>query len=163
MKKIIVIFLLSLLVVTGCSLKKESKKEEKQKNLEGSLSEIMDKLYQKSKIEKDIYMSFSKVEVNKENLSYYLGVEQLDYKEALASEPMISSDAYSVVLVRMNEEADIEKTKKDIKEKVDPRKWICTGVEEENVIVDSYGDVIILIMTDSYAKDLQKSFQSLKN
>ena len=45
-------------------------------------------------------------EVTEENLSYYLGVDKLDYKEALASESMVGSTAHSIVLVRMNEKAD---------------------------------------------------------
>ena len=41
---------------------------------------------------------------------------------------------------------DVEKTKEEIKEKVNPAKWIC--VEASSVIVESKGNVIILIMLD---------------
>ena len=36
--------------------------------------------------------------------------------------------------------------KTKIKETINPRKWICVGVEEEDVIVKNKGDLIILIM-----------------
>ncbi len=135
----------------------------KGKNLEGSLSDIMRQLYKGAGINEEDFMYLTDIEVNNENLSYYLGVDKLDYKEAIASESMVGSIAHSVVLVRMNEKADIEKAKKEIKEKVDPRKWICVGVEDENVIVDSYGDVIVLIMNDEYAKKLSESFKALQS
>ena len=133
----------------------------KEKNLEQSLPELMRALYQGAGINEDEIMFLEDIEVTDETLSYYLGVDKLDYKEALASESMVGSLAHSIVLVRMNEGADIEAAKKEIKEKVDPRKWICVEVEDSNVIVDSYGDVIVLIMNNEYAKDLQDSFQKL--
>lgn len=101
------------------------------------------------------------MEVTAENEQYYLGTTGLDFKEAIASEPAISAFAFSVVLVRMNEGADIEAAKASIRENVDPRKWICAGVDPQNVAVDSAGDVIILIMSDDYVTELQASFQNL--
>lgn len=157
LSKIIVVMMafIMMLSVTGCGEKKE-------KNLEGTLSELMRELYKGAGINEDEIMFLEDKEVTEENLTYYLGVDKLDYKEALASESMTGSVAHSVVLVRMNEKADIEQAKKDIKSKVDPRKWICVGVEDENVIVDSIGDVIVLIMNDEHGKKLGESFQALK-
>jgi hypothetical protein len=86
------------------------------------------------------------LEEAKDNIPYYIGTKDIKYKEIYASEPMMSSIAYSVVLVRMEDGADIEKAKTEIKENVDPRKWMCVEVPEEDVIVKSKGDLIILIM-----------------
>lgn len=156
LSKIVVVMMafVMMLSITGCGEKKE-------KNLEGTLPELMRKLYKGAGINEDEIMFLEDKEVTEENLSYYLGVKELDYKEALASESMTGSVAHSVVLVRMNKGADIEQAKKDIKEKVDPRKWICVGVEDENVIVDNIGDVIVLIMNNDYAKKLSESFKEL--
>ena len=104
----------------------------------------------------------AQTELNDENVEYFLGTSDIDYKEGLASEPMMSSIAHSVVLVRMNEGADIEAAKTKIKESVNPRKWICVEVSEDDVIVDSRGDMIILIMVNDYSKDFEKSFESLE-
>ena len=79
-------------------------------------------------------------------VKYYIGSDKLKVKEALASEPMMTSVAYSVVLVRMEKGADIEAAKTEIKENINPRKWMCVEVPEEDVIVKSKGDLIILIM-----------------
>lgn len=155
MKKIISILLMLLISLSAvaCTSAKDSSS-----NVEGSLSDIMAKVYEGTEDNSPMLMQ---TEVTSENLSYYLGVEALDFKEGLASEPMINAIAHSVVLVRVNDGVDIEKTKTEIKEKVNPRKWICVGVEDDNVIVDSIGDLIILIMDNENSETLHKNFQNL--
>lgn len=143
-------FMLTLSVV-ACSNGKSSSS-----NVEGNLTDIMAKVYEG--VEAPM---LAQTEVNSENLSYFLGVESLDFKEALASEAMINAIAHSVVLVRVNDGVDVEKAKTEIKAKVDPRKWVCVGVEDNNVIVDSIGDLIILIMDNESSEALHKNFQNL--
>jgi hypothetical protein len=99
-------------------------------------------------------------EINAENIEYFLGTADIDYKEALASEAMITSIAHSMVLLRANDGADIEKIKKAIKDNVDGRKWICVGVEDKNIVVDNIGNLVILIM-DNESKALHDSFKKL--
>lgn len=154
MKKKIFLSIMCLLSVTllfsGCG-KKEG-------NLSYTPTEVIEKVY--AGLENDLPM-LATTEINDENLSYYLGVESLDYKEAVASEPMMGSIAHSIVVVRMNEGADIEKAKQEIKDNVDPRKWIC--VEAESVFVESKGDVIILIMSSNEkAEKIKTNFNNLK-
>ena len=59
---------------------------------------------------------------------------------------MMGSIAHSVVLVRTKDNADIEGIKTKIKEKIDPRKWVCVGVEKEDVTVLNKGNLVALIM-----------------
>lgn len=129
-------------------------------NIAGTLEEIMTKLY--AGIAEEQLPKLSNTQLTKENEEYYLGVSDLEFVEGLASEPMMSSVAHSVVLVKVKAGTDIAKAKADIKEKVDPRKWICVGVEPDDVIVESKGDLIVLIMDSEIGKDLQKNFQALK-
>ena len=150
MKKIsllIALFFTTLLLV-GCG-------ETKEKNIEGTLDEILTKIY--ADIKKDELPKLETINVleraedmTDEDYSYriqsFIGSDKIKYKEVLASEPNMSSIAYSVVLVRMEKDADIEKAKTEIKENVNPRKWFCVGVEKEDVIVKNKGDLIILIM-----------------
>lgn len=152
LKRIGSLLFITCLLLTGCGEKKE-------KNIDGDLSSIMNKIY--AGVDAEMPM-LAQTELNEENIEYYLGTSDIDYKEGLASEPMMSSIAHSVVLVRMNEGADIEKAKTKIKESVNPRKWICVEVAEDDVIVDSRGDMIILIMVNDYSKDFEKSFESLE-
>jgi len=150
---IMAIVLGACLTLAGCG----------QKNLEGNLTDLMSELYAGANIKEGDIMGLANTEINDENLAYYLGVESLDYKEAVASESMVGSIAHSVVLVRMNEGADIEKAKKEIKENVDPRKWICVGVEEEDIIVKNKGNLVVLIMVeDQETRDkLETGFDNL--
>ncbi len=160
MKKIVSLFLiagLGLFLFTGC--------EKKMENIEGSLEDIMTKVYAGIP-EEELPMMLSNTEVTEENEEGFLGTKDVEYEEALASESMTGSIAHSVVLVRLKEDAtqeEIEKAKTAIKENVNPRKWICVGVEEDDVIVENKGNLIILIMTTEHKEDIQNNFQSLTN
>ncbi|UKI28961.1 MAG: hypothetical protein L6V78_00885 [Clostridium sp.] len=84
------------------------------------------------------------------------------YKEALASERAMSSIAHSVVLVRLEDAKDADKAMKEIKEKVDPRKWVCVGVADENVLVVNRGDIVMLVMDDELAQTIKDNFLNLE-
>ncbi|HHY65127.1 MAG TPA: hypothetical protein GX501_08780 [Clostridiaceae bacterium] len=138
----------------------------KTENLEGSLEDILSKIYENADIEGDFERFVNEGlmvnEINSENCAYHLGKEGIEFKEAIASVPMISS-AYELSLVRVKEGADIEKIKKEIRENLNPMKWICMGVDEENIVVDNIGDVIIVIMSNEYSKELHNAFLGLKD
>ncbi|MBQ3020864.1 MAG: hypothetical protein IJD92_01410 [Bacilli bacterium] len=152
MKKIInlcIIGFISLFVLTGCS----------NKNIEGSLEDLMTKVYENIP-DDEKPMMLSNIEVNEENVEYYLGVKDIKIKEALASESMTGSIAHSIVLLRVANTKDIEDIKVNIKENINPRKWIC--VEAENVIVKNKGDLIILIMTsNALSEKIENNFDNL--
>lgn len=147
----------SALVLTGCGSEKASVK-----NVAGTLEEIMTKVY-KDVPEESRPMMLMNTEVNDENVEYYLGTTDIEYKEALASESGVGSIAHSVVLVRTKENADIEGIKTKIKESINPRKWICVGVEDKDVIVENKGDLIILMLVEDKEtrETLQKGFDNL--
>ena len=144
------------LILVGCG-----KEEAKDKNIEGSLSDIMTKVYAELPEDKRP-MGLTNMEVNAENIEGFLGTSDIEYEEALASESMVGSIAHSVVLVRVAKDADVEETKKVIKENVNPRKWICVGVEEDQVIVKNKGNLIILIMAAENSDKLEAGFDALK-
>lgn len=157
MKKFITILLAALMLVSviGCANNDTPDVEVK---IEGTLEEILDKLY--ADIDPENLPAIGSMTLTADDMGYYVGVEDLDFKEAMASEAMISAVAHSVVLIRMNEGADIEEAKKQIETNADPRKWIC--VEAEKVIVDSIGDLVILIMSNTQTADaVHASFQAL--
>lgn len=117
-------------------------------NVEGTLEEIMAKVYAGFGEDELPMLGDMPVDVtDKDAVEYYLGTSELSIKEALVREPMMGSIPHSVVLVRLNDAKDAEAAVAKIKEKANPRKWIC--VEAKNVVVDSIGDLVILIMVDS--------------
>lgn len=154
MKKIFLIMIMAVacLTLTACG----------EKNVEGTLEEIMTKVYADIP-EDERPMMLTNTEVNEENIEYFLGTTDIEYDSALASEPGISSIAHSVVLVRTKENADIESIKTKIEENVNPRKWLCVGVEEDDIIVESKGNLIILIMVEDETtrEKLEDAFDNL--
>ena len=151
-KLLLLVFVFMLLLTTGCV---------KEVHVEGELADLMTKVYEGIKDE-DTPMMLMNVEVNSENAEGFLGKADIEYESALASESGVGSIAHSVVLVRAKKGQNVEQLKKDIKENVNPRKWICVGVEEDNVIVDNIGDLVILIMDNSYPETLHENFKNLK-
>lgn len=153
MKKIGYVFMITMIcfLFIGCG--------KNQSNIQEPLSDVMKKLYEN--ISEDEMPLLETVEVTKENQEYYLGNVSFNYQEALASEPVMSSIAHSVVLIRFKDTKNIESIKKEIKEKVDPNKWICVGVEDKNVIVVSKGNLILLVMDDEYATQIRDNFLNL--
>ena len=152
--------------LTGCG----------EKNVKGELTDIMESVYEEmyadvSEDERPMLATVNILEKTedmtdediKAQVEYTIGTTDIEYKEIYESKPMIGSIAYSVVLVRMEENADIEAAKKAIKENVNPRKWICAEVAEEDVIVKSKGDLIILIMVENETlrEKIEEGFDNL--
>ena len=130
---------------------------QKEENIELSMNEVVDKLY--VGLEDNMPMVGS-TEITKDNMKSYIGIDNLDIKEGVASEALIGSIAHSVVVLRVSDKVDVEKAKNDIKENANPRKWVC--VEAEKVIVKSKGDVIILIMSNNeLAPKIESNFDNL--
>lgn len=65
--------------------------------------------------------------------------------EAIVAEPMIGSIPFSLVLVRVADEANAETVAETMKQNIDPRKWIC--VEANDIQVSGCGDLVMFIMT----------------
>ena len=151
LKKVILSCLacMTLFSLTGCG----------EKEVEGSLEEIMDKVYADIP-EDERPMMLTNIKIKDENIENYLGTKDIDYEEALASESAVGSIAHSVVLVRMKDGANIEEAKKKIEESVNPAKWVC--VEAEDVVVKNKGNLIILIMSSTNnIKKIENSFDNL--
>lgn len=126
--------------------------------LDGSLTDLLGAVYAGTDVGTAGLMTR---EITAENLSLYLGVDKLDFTEGVACEPMINARAHSVCLVRLKDGADVERVKKDIAAKVNPRKWICVGVEPENVRVENIGNLILLVMDDDCPDQLTANFRAL--
>ena len=110
MKKVLLFFLaFMLLLTTGCG---------SEANIAGELTDLMDKVYTGIKDEEKPMM-LGNIEVNEEmdNVESFIGTKEIEYEEILASEPMMSSIAHSVVLVRVAEDANVEDVKEAIKTK----------------------------------------------
>ena len=132
---------------------------ESEKTVSGTLPEIIDKIYAAADldaetrdfVDSDVYGPVT-MEIDAESMVYYFGVEIPDAEEAVFSEPMMNANPFSVCLVRVKDGTDVDALKADIKANADPRKWICVGVEDSDVRVESIGNVILLVMANNSEK-----------
>ena len=129
------------------------------KTVSGTLPEIIDKIYAAADldaetrdfVDSDIYGPVT-MEMDAESMIYYFGVDIPDAEEAVFSEPMMNANPFSVCLVRVKDGTDVEALKKDIKANADPRKWVCVGVEDSDVRVESIDNVVLLVMANNSEK-----------
>lgn len=118
-----------------------------------SLEDILAAVYEEKTPEfplMDTKVDFSDADAVK----YFTGLSTDDaakVKEALASEPAMGSQAYSLVLLRLNDAKDAEAIATAVKNGVDPRKWIC--VEADDIRVCASGDVVMFVMISSVFAD----------
>ena len=65
-------------------------------------------------------------------------------EEAIANEPMMSSIAHSLCIVKLKDASKVEEVKQKIFDNCDPRKWLC--VSPEYILVVDSGDYIAFAM-----------------
>ena len=87
------------------------------------------------------------------------GLRSNNNVEALVvSEPFINAQAFSAVMVKVSEGANIEEMKKEMLDNIDMRKWIC--VSAEKVSVTNYENVIFLVMSsEEWANPVYEAFK----
>ena len=155
-KKIFLVMCAFLLVLStfGCDKKGNE-------NIEGELPDLMSKI--DSELDEEWSSRLITIELDEENVANYLGTDDIKFKSAIAEEHMTGSVAYSVILIRAEENADIEAMKTTIKENINPRKWICVGVEDDDVIIKNKGDLIIVIVIEDEENRniIEKGFDNL--
>ena len=117
--------------------------------MDSALSEILDKIYEIKKPE----FAFDSMAVDFDDeyaVSSYMGLTMDDVTKvdaAIVSEPMMSSQAYSLVLARVKDKADAAEIAQKMADGINPRKWVC--VEADDLTVVSKDDIIMLFMADS--------------
>lgn len=94
-----------------------------------------------------------------ETVSYMTGLENGDNLEYLVvSEPMMSSQAYSLVIAKVKDGADANAVAKEMSEKIDMRKWVC--VSAEVLYATSTDDLAFLVMSsEEMAKPVYDEFK----
>lgn len=126
-----------------------SSEESGMPQMDSALSEILDKIYEIKKPE----FAFDSMAVDFDDeyaVSSYMGLTMDDATKvdaAIVSEPMMSSQAYSLVLARVKDKADAAEIAQKMADGVNPRKWVC--VEADDLTVVSKDDIIMLFMADS--------------
>lgn len=125
-----------------------------------SLEDIIKKMHEA--VPEEISGKLEFTEINSENVAYFLGTDEVSYTQALAAEPLISVIPHSIVVLRVEEGTDVDATVELIKANADPRKWICVGVEDDQVLVSNIGNTIALVI-DENAQEIMQIFDDLEN
>ena len=162
MKKIVTILISTLMIFTlvGCS----SSKVERDPVLSEDLTKVLEKIYETADLDKDFKESlqyYQTVELNEENIEGYLANTDVKFTQGICSAPMMSSIPYELILLKLDENADVDAIKSSIKENANPRKWLC--VEAEEVIVESIDNTVLFLMANkTEAEPIKNAFMSLE-
>lgn len=142
----------TFLLLGACS-KGEASDTGKQSETEGQtqnikLDELINQIYEKQAVDFPVGEPTTIDLTDADTTKYFTGIEDgTQLTEAISSEAMIGSQAYSLVVARAKEDTDLDALKKEMLDGIDPRKWICVGADK--VIVGNYQNILILIMSDS--------------
>lgn len=124
---------------------------------------LMGMLEAPSDTDNAFYARLMTIELTEENEMGFLGANGIPYEKAIASEPNISPTLYSLCLLKVAEGEAAAEVAKQVKENADPRKWVCTGLSDNDVYVDYVGDVVILVMSAQDGEALVEAFRSVMN
>ena len=153
MKKITALLLAMILLLgmlTGCDTAAPAP-DAAAAGPEGTLGEILDGIYATVKPEFDVIAMPIDL-TDADSVKYFTGLDADDkVAEALVSESALCAQAYSLVLVRVNDAADAAAVAEEMKAGIDPRKWICVGADDLRVA--GAGDVVMLIMVSTEYAD----------
>lgn len=158
----ILIIALTVVTLAGCGTKKGETGGAV--TLEGSCEEILSKVYENAELDADLreameYYQMSPIAEDMEE--YILGTTDVNYTDSVYSAPMMSSVAYQCVVLRLEEDENVEEAKQLLIDNANPIKWVC--VEAESVVVENVGDVILYLMADSVtAEAIKTAFLALQ-
>ena len=100
---------------------------------------------------------------NIDEVTSYTGLTSNDNIESIVvSVPMMTAQAYSVAVVKVKDNADVEKIKQEMLDNIDMRRWICVSAEQ--LYITNSGNVIFSVMTDKdVAKAVYNDFKKYVN
>lgn len=154
MKKLLALILAMIMMLSfaacgGNAETEEPSDETEVTPVEGTPEELIEKIYAEFAAQPEFpVMTMNLADMDAEAFPMYTGLaDNSKVKEAAFSEAMMGSQAYSMVVVRLNDAADSESVATEMLNGIDTRKWIC--VEADDLAVAAYGDVIMLYMVDS--------------
>lgn len=121
---------------------------------DAELSGMVDKIYEAHPVEL-MMMTTSAVDLSDESwLTYNTGLtaEQGALVDAgVLSESMTGSQAYSLVLLRVKDEADAQTIADAVLDNVQMNKWVCTMADKARVA--TFGDKVLFVMSNSELAD----------
>ena len=148
MKKFISVILMAALALSLFAACGKTDDAPKGADLSGESAEaLVNKIYE-TKVPEFALMTMPVDLADAEMVAWQTGVsDPALLKEAVISESMMSSQAYSMVMVRVNDAAKAEEVAQMMLDNIDPRKWICVAADDIDAAI--YGDLVLFVMIDS--------------
>lgn len=160
-----VLVIIAIIVGTVIAIQ-SSKKDKPENNKEVKLQtsddmiNMLNTIYSKDTIQLP-QLETAVIDVTDEvQVTTYTGLQSNEnVEELVVSVPFINAQAYSVAVVKVKENADIEKMKQEMKDNIDMRRWIC--VSAEKLYITNYENVIFLVMSsEELAKPVYDEFKN---
>ena len=148
MKKFISVILMAALALSLFAACGKTDDAPKGADLSGESAEaLVNKIYE-SKMPEFALMTMPVDLADAEMVAWQTGVsDPALLKEAVISESMMGSQAYSMVMVRVNDAAKAEEVAQMMLDNIDPRKWICVAADDIDAAI--YSDLVLFVMIDS--------------
>lgn len=163
MKKFISLLLLAAMALTLAACGNTEEKPQGVDLSGDAVDAIIEKIYAEKSLEFGV-MTMPVDLADAEATAWLTGVTDPSLlKEAAVSESMMGSQAYSLVLARVNDAAKAEEVANMMLENIDPVKWIC--VQADDIDAAIYGDLVLFVMIDSQfgvpAADMVGAFKTV--
>lgn len=148
MKKFISVILMAALALSLFAACGKTDDAPKGADLSGESAEaLVNKIYE-TKVPEFALMTMPVDLADAEMVAWQTGInDPALLKEAVISESMMGSQAYSMVMVRVNDAAKAEEVAQMMLDNIDPRKWICVAADDIDAAI--YGDLVLFVMIDS--------------
>ncbi len=146
MKKILAILLAAIMVLSfaACSSTEEGGNDSSAVKVEGTALEIIEKIYAEKPVELAL-MSMAFADLDETMIPSFTGLSDgSKLADGAVSEPMMGSQAYSLVVVKVNDGEDANAVAQEMLNGINPAKWIC--VQADDVVTAAYGDTVMLFM-----------------
>ena len=162
--KIVIAIIVAIVIIMGVNLFRNSTPKQKSNlniNNNDDLVSLIYQIYEGVTIEMPKLQTQALDVTDANMVKTFTGLDSTENIENLVvSEPLMSSQAYSLVLVKVKDGANINDMAKAMNENIDVRKWIC--VSAEKVYTATSGNVICLVMTNAdTAKAVYDSFKTI--
>ena len=141
-----VVVLIILAVIIGIAVKSNNNENIKIEST-ANMKNLIDSIYKNANVE------LPSLETNEIDMSdnytvstYTGSQDNSNIESIIVSEPLISSQAYSLVVMKLKNSADVEKVKQNIYDNVNMSKWIC--VSAEKLYITNYNNIVFYVMSD---------------
>ncbi|MFI3206707.1 MAG: hypothetical protein R3Y33_05625 [Clostridia bacterium] len=142
----------------------ESSQAETQINLEGEIPDFFQEIIENADIADDyktmLTNSTGTMEITSDFMLMTLGSEDYEFVEGYFCEPMMSSQAFSMIMLRAEDAEKAKTLAEEVVTTVDPRKWVCVEVDPSDVVATTIGDMMFLIMAEDSEKFIE-AFEAL--